>query len=294
VQILGAGAIGSIFGYFLLMAGCDVVFVARGKRYRELKNGLKISGMVDYFEKVEVSDVPVKSWLTIVAVKSYDTEKAVRGIGNLTDVVMSIQNGIGNEDIIAKEAEKVIGATTSYAANLRDGVVFYAGEGETWIGNWKGCGEEVFEVAEILAKGGMNVRITENIAEMKWIKAAINAVINPLTAIAGVKNGELLRREFWNVAKFVCMECELLLRNMGIFINLEQKVKTIAKKTANNKSSMLQDLERGKKTEIDAITGKILEEAKKARIETKANEIMYWMVKALETSASKKSKRLKD
>ncbi len=282
VQILGAGAIGSVFGYFLLKSGCDVVFVARGRRYEELRRGLKIEGLVDFFEEVEVSDRPVKSWLTIVAVKSYDTAEAVRGIGKLTDIAMSIQNGIGNEDIIAKEVDRVMGATTNYAANLRDGTVVYAGEGETWIGNWKNCEREVEEVAEIFRRGGMNVRVTERIREMKWRKAAINAVINPLTAITGVRNGEILRNELWNAAELVCDECELVLKNMGIDVNLRQEVKTVVKKTANNRSSMLQDIERGKRTEIDAITGKILDEARKAGIEARVNEALYWIVRALE------------
>ncbi len=280
VQVVGAGAIGSLFGYFLINAGVDVVFVARGDRLEQLKSGLKISGIAEFFEEVEVYKEPVKSWLSLVCVKSYDTVQVAKKLKGLTDVAMTVQNGIGNEDVIAENVPKVIGGITSYAAYVRGDTVVYAGEGETLIGNWKDCSDEVKEVEKMLRKGGMNVRVVENVRELKWKKAAINAVINPLTAILKVKNGELLG--VWNSAKIVCEECKLVLEKLGIEMDVEGEVRKIVHSTAENKSSMLQDVEKGKRTEIDAITGKIVEVGKKLGVDVKVNELLYWLVKFME------------
>ncbi len=280
VQIVGSGAIGSLFGYFLLKSGVDIVFIARGSRYKQLKQGLKIAGIENFFEKVEVYDKPVRSWLTLVCVKSYDTNYVAESIRGKTDIAMSIQNGIGNEDVLSLHVPKVIGGVTSYAANVSGDVVIYAGEGKTWLGNWKNCENEVYDVAEMLSRGGMNVEITDKIAEMKWKKVAINAVINPLTAIMKIRNGEVLK--LWNTVKLVCMECKAVLEKMGISMDVEKEVMNVVKSTAENKSSMLQDVEKGKKTEIDAITGKILEVGKKYGLDVRVNESLYWIVKYLE------------
>ncbi len=280
VQIVGAGAIGSLFGYMFAKAGCDVLLVARGRRLEELKKGVVVDGLVKDKVDVDVSDKPEKAWLTIFAVKSYDTESAARSVRE-TELALSVQNGIGNEDIISKYAERVLGGVTSYAANLKDGVVVYAGKGVTWIGNWKGCREdEVKDVVNFMEKA-IDVRVAEDIVEMKWRKAAINAVINPLTAITRKKNGAILK-ELWGSAKILCRECKLVLRSMGYDVNVEEEVRKVAKLTAENRSSMLQDVERGKRTEIDAITGKFVEEGKKRGIDVRANELVYNLVKAME------------
>ncbi len=284
-QILGSGAIGSLFGYFLLKAGVDVAFIARGKRYQELRKGLKIRGLEEFYSKVEVFNTPVKSWLTVVCVKSYDTESAVKELKGKTTIALSVQNGIGNEEVIARYVKNVAGGTTSYAANIREDTVIYAGEGETWIGSWpEGLSLEVKEVAKKFRKGGMNVQTTDRIFEMKWKKAAINAVINPITALTGIRNGEVMR--LWNLAKIVCNECKLVLKSMGIEMDVENEVRRVVEKTADNVSSMLQDVRRGKKTEIDAITGKVVEVGKKAGIDVRANETLYWLVKGVEREHS--------
>ena len=285
VQIVGAGAIGSLFGYLLAKAGCDVLLVARGKRLEELKRGLIIDGLVKDRIDVEFSSRPERAWLTIFAVKSYDTEEAARTVED-TELALSVQNGIGNEDVISKYVDRVLGGVTSYAANIRDGVVFYAGRGVTWIGNWKGCSrEDVEEVARVLGKA-MDVRVAENIVEMKWRKAAINAVINPLTAITGMRNGAITK-ELWGAAKPICRECERVLESMGYRVNVEEEVRRVAELTAENRSSMLQDVERGKKTEIDAITGKFVEEGRKRGIDVRANELVYHLVRAIEGKVQK-------
>ncbi len=279
IQIVGAGAIGSLFGYLLHKAGLDVLLVARGKRLEDLKSGLRIDGLARDFVKVDVSDKPEEARITIFAVKSYDTENAVKNVK--TRIALSIQNGIGNEDIISRYIDKVIGGVTSYAANIREGTVFYAGKGVTVIGNWKGCREEeVEEVAELLGKG-MEIEVVDDVREAKWRKAAINAVINPLTAITGKRNGAILE-ELWKPAEILCEECECVLRDMKYDIDVRREVRKVAEMTANNRSSMLQDIERGKRTEIDFINGKFIEEGRKRGVDVKANELIYYLIKSIE------------
>ncbi|WP_048086236.1 ketopantoate reductase family protein [Archaeoglobus veneficus] len=284
VQIFGAGAIGCLFGYFIQKAGFDVVFVARGKQLEALQKELRITGLIDDSISIDARRYACKADVTFVTVKSYDTQTAAEQLAGKTEVVCTVQNGIGNEDILTEKVDNVVGGVTSYAANLVDyGVVCYAGEGITYLGDWKGEGASV--VAEILKKAGMNVEVVEDIERKKWEKAVINATINPLTALLRVENGKIVEIEdVWNVAESIAKECEEVMKAMGYKLNAVELVREVATKTARNRSSMLQDIERGRRTEIEAITGEIVRKAKELGVETPVNELMLRLVRGLECS----------
>ncbi len=283
---MGAGALGCLYGYLIHKAGYEVVFVARGKQFEALKRGLKVTGLVEDFVRVNAVDKPCDADITFVTVKSYDTEVVAKSLRCVDcGIVVSLQNGIGNEEILSKYLGRVLGGVTTYASNLIDyGWIEFAGVGETFIGSMDGkIGEDVLKVVEVLKECGINAEAVEDIVKRKWIKTVINSVINPITAILRVRNGTIMEiEELWELALAVLREGEEVLRAMGIDVELEGVLRDVVTKTAKNKSSMLQDMERGKRTEIEFINGAIVRKAEELGIDTPYNRALLLLVKSLE------------
>jgi 2-dehydropantoate 2-reductase len=283
---MGAGALGCLYGYFIHKAGYDVVFVARGKQFEALKRGLKVTGLVEDFVRVNAVDMPCDADVTFVTVKSYDTKDVAKSLRNVDcGIVVSLQNGIGNEETLSKYLKRVLGGVTTYASNLIDyGWIEFAGMGTTFVGRMDGkVDEDVLKVVEVLRSSGIKAEAVDDIAKRKWIKTAINSVINPITAILKIRNGAIAEiEELWNLALAVLKEGEEVLKSMGIDVELESVLRDVVTKTANNKSSMLQDIERRKRTEIDYINGAIVRKAEELGLEVPYNRSLLLLVKSLE------------
>ncbi len=287
VQIMGAGAIGSLFGALIQLAGFSVHYVARGKQLEALKkNGLTLSGLIETQLEVDVSNKPENADLTIVAVKAYDTEEAAKALSEVdAGAVFTIQNGVGNVEILSKYFERVVGGVTTYGANLAaPGVVNFAGKGVVYAGNDGFVSDDAKFVVSILEKAGFNCELVDDISFRVWSKAIVNAAINPLTAICRVRNGKIVEvEELWKVAKSIVEEGMKVLKEMGLpetdFLGM---VKEVASKTSQNRSSMLQDIENGKKTEIDFINGMIVRKANEYGLKAPINEMIVNLVKGVE------------
>ncbi len=284
VQIMGAGALGCLFGYFLVKGGYDVVFVARGEQYRALKDeGLRVTGILDDEIEVNVVDKPENSDVVFLTVKAYDTANACRMLKEVRfDGICSLQNGVGNEEILSKFFDNVVGGVTTYGANIVEpGKIAYAGKGRTLIGNYKGDRAELFY--KILLKSGVNVEIVDDINEKIWEKAAVNAVINPITAICRVKNGKIVQvDQIWDIAEKTALECMKILKKMGYEIDVVKLVRDVATKTSENRSSMLQDIEKGKRTEIEYINGAFVRKGEEMGIQPIYNRILLNLVRGIE------------
>jgi len=101
IQIFGAGALGSLFSYLIQKAGYNVVCVARGKQLEALRNKLIVKGLVEDEIEVETRERPIDADITFVTVKAYDTEKAAKSLSKVKcGIVCSLQNGVGNEEIL--------------------------------------------------------------------------------------------------------------------------------------------------------------------------------------------------
>jgi|Deesub1362B_J571_1020462.scaffolds.fasta_scaffold00539_3 2-dehydropantoate 2-reductase len=287
VQIMGAGAIGSLFGALIQLSGFKVHYVARGKQLDALKkNGLTLTGLIEGYLRVDASNKPKEADLTIVAVKAYDTENAARMLSQVDcGITFTIQNGIGNVETLSKYLEKVVGGVTTYGANLvAPGVINYAGKGIVYAGNDGYISEEARFVKRVLEKSGFSCELVDDISFRIWSKAIVNAAINPLTAICRVRNGKIVEvEELWSIAKEVVKEGVEVLKKIGLpeadFVEL---VRDVATKTSENRSSMLQDIENKKRTEIDFINGEIVRRAEKLGLEAPINKILVNLVKGVE------------
>ncbi|RJS71325.1 MAG: 2-dehydropantoate 2-reductase [Candidatus Syntrophoarchaeum sp. WYZ-LMO15] len=293
IVVMGAGAIGSLFGGLLALRGEDVLLVGRRSHVDAINSrGLKISGMTDAIVHLRASTHPEEGDLILFTVKSYDTEKAASSlIINDDTIVLSLQNGLGNEEKIAEVVgrEHVIGGVTSYGALfLEPGHVSHTGIGETVIGELDGSiTDRVSRLSDLLNKAGIMTSVTDSIKRKIWEKLVVNAGINAITAITGVKNGKLLEiPQLRELMRYASLEAVEVGRKQGIDLgyDLIDRVEEVARRTAENRSSMLQDISRGKKTEIDAINGMIVRLGEEVGVDTPVNRILTLLVRGIEKS----------
>ncbi|MCK4364757.1 MAG: 2-dehydropantoate 2-reductase [Thermoplasmatales archaeon] len=296
ITIMGAGAIGSLFGA-KLSKNNNVILIGRKSHVDVInKSGLKIQGKTNLNVAIEASESAKNSFvapdLLILAVKSYDTEAAMKSIAPMigdNTYVMSLQNGLDNIEKIEKFVDRkkiMVCITTHGAVFSRPGVVKHTGKGHTILGelNGKKTGR-IKNIARIFNEVGADTKISSDIIREIWVKAIINSSINPLTTIFQCKNGYLLENPVLdNIVEKVCMESTTIANKEGIhlsFQNMLKKTKEVTQNTADNYSSMLQSFRKGKKTEINSINGKIVDIGRIYAIDTLMNEILVYLVKTM-------------
>jgi len=241
-----------------------------------------------------------------IATKAYDSERAMiqyKGVIDASSWLVILQNGVGNEEVVKRNCDenKVIRIVTSHGALMeKSGQVRHTGLGFTKIGftflkpqiNNKEVYDQAYEklclLKSLLDAGGIKTEIVDDIIKCSWEKAFVNIGINAIGALSRLNNGELLENE--NLKKYMGIavkealdvaklkEIEISERD---YIDL---MYSVAEKTYNNKNSMLQDILKGKPTEIDFLNGKIVELAKELNMKVPINEILTFLVKGLEGS----------
>jgi 2-dehydropantoate 2-reductase len=299
IAIVGAGAMGSMYGGYLSNGGNEVYLIDIWAEHvnKINKDGLIIQKgdqeILAYPKAVtKAEDVGIVD-LAVIFVKSIHTGSAVESnmalFGDDT-MVLSLQNGYGNIEKIEKYAkpENVIAGTSGHGATMiGPGCIKHAGSGVSHIGLAKGKRDKrIEEVASIFEKSGFEMEINENVMELIWAKIFINVGINALTAILKIKNGQLLDYEESKVMmKDAVTEAVNVAKAAGMEFDADEtieKVYVLAEKTGENKSSMFQDVSRGRKTEIDTINGAIVSEGIKYGIETPINSMLTNMIKVIE------------
>ncbi len=211
--------------------------------------------------------------LAIIFVKAYDTGAAVQRVRSALDdnaSILTLQNGLGNYERIARSvpAEQVLaGATSSGATLLGVGKVREAGRGTIRLGSPFGRHQRVRQAAKTLSGAGLECEVSESVDEILWEKAVINAAINPLTALEDVRNGELLERDDLREGlRAIAEEAAGVAAAIGIELpeDMVAVVEGVCRQTAENRSSMLQDVSAGRRTEIEHICGEIARRAEEA------------------------------
>ena len=297
ILVFGAGALGSVVGA-LLSNHHEVHLVVRpGHAQAIKKKGLRIAGVVnDVFSletHLDLDDVP-KPEMIFVTVKAYDTKAALDALTEMAGyarTVVSLQNGLTNLGLFRSTLpdKAVMGATSMGATLMGPGDVLYAGRGDTTFGQLTGKMEMASEVAELFNEADLNARTEANIETELWMKGIINASINPLTAILGCRNGNLLKNGgVLDISHLACREAVAVAEGIGVPLppgDPFMKVKDVMRATAQNRSSMLQDLEHCKRTEIDEINGEIVQRAGPIGVPVPVNRALWRMVRGLERRA---------
>jgi len=300
--VFGAGGVGGFYGGMLARCGKEVVFIARGEHLRAMKEkGLTVRSfkhgefIVREGDRVVFTDNPEeagKADAILVCVKSYDTEKVaplIKPMLKESSVVISVQNGIENEEILSKYVgrEKVLGATAFIGAYVSEpGVVIHEAAGLLEIGELSGRpSERVRRIAEEMRECGIEVRESRDINYTLWKKLVWNVAFNPYSVITGATVGEMLSlQETYQILKSLMEECYRVAEAYGV--KLKPKVMENYLRSSpdlmNYKTSMLLDFEKGKPIELEGITGALIKKAEEKGIPVPYNRCVYGTVKLLD------------
>ncbi|MEZ9838554.1 2-dehydropantoate 2-reductase [Vibrio sp. 10N.261.52.C11] len=290
ITIVGPGAIGSLWTIKLLKAGHNVSLWSRSSDHSiELsldgQPSLPISN--NNIERLAASD------LVIFTVKAWQVEEATTPLLQYLDsdtILMFMHNGMGAVDNIATQinAHPIVLATTTQAAFKPDrNSVSHTGIGQTQLGAFNQTGQQCTFLVDVLDDALPAVSWNPQIETALWAKLAINCAINPLTGLEQIKNGELADQRFESILSSIVEELTQVMQAEEIacsFDGLEASVKQVIQATAQNNSSMKQDMFYQRKTEIDFITGHLIKTALKHQIEVPVNQKLFNQVKEQENS----------
>lgn len=296
VAVFGAGAIGSFVGG-LLSRKNEVTLIARPPHVDAIRqNGLVVVGLMDEVFRPQAScclgSLSVQD-MVLVTVKAYDTKQAahlIRPLVGERTLVISLQNGLNNRDILRQMyGNQAIAALTSIGITcLSPGKIRFAGRGETILEDRKEHRAALEAVRDALELEGIPTRVVKDIVPEIWMKAIVNASINPITALTRKSNGCILKDQgLLYLSEKLCEEACKAAWAKRIDLPEEEpfeRVRQVISSTAENRSSMLQDLEQGKRTEIDEITGEIVRQGEEAGISLPYNRLVYSLVKGASSS----------
>ncbi|MCI5222268.1 MAG: 2-dehydropantoate 2-reductase [Candidatus Electrothrix sp. AR4] len=298
ITIIGSGAMGCLFGGLLTEHGQDVQLLdVKEEQVRVLnKNGLTVfhDGVKRLIRVRAVTD-PAEigdTDLALIFVKHAQTRTAAQVADRLlgsTGSVLTLQNGMGNAEIIADTVgeERVLCGTTAQGAMLLGlGKVQHSGTGATVVGMWKQERQPIAaQVADIFSASGIVSKAVGDIEPILWNKLFVNVGINALTALTSIRNGQLLdlkptRELMKDVVQEAVTVAEVL--SVPVTVDVLEHVENVARATASNRSSMGQDVDAQRLTEIDAINGYIVRKARELGIEVPVNQTLVRLVKTLQ------------
>ena len=296
ILVFGAGAIGSLFGG-LLSRENDVTVVARKAHVDAInRRGLRIRGLTNLLvHPTGTADVPTGDFDAIfVTTKAYDAANALDALRKFwrRSTFVTLQNGPGNADVLAGKVDRVVAGTTTHGVTFdAPGEIVHAGIGDTVVGPWKGVARaDVQHLADALTAAGIETTVADDVRRELWAKAVVNAAINPLTAVLRVPNGALAANaDLRALVDRLAREGATAAAAAGVAVDPEDiaaKAVEVASRTAKNRSSMLQDVERGHRTEVDAITGELIRVAASEGRRLPYNESLYTLMKGLEWSGT--------
>ncbi|HRK34377.1 MAG TPA: 2-dehydropantoate 2-reductase [Candidatus Hydrogenedentes bacterium] len=287
IAVIGPGAMGCLFAARLAKAGNEVTLVdhRQDRATRLAASGISVEtqdGVLDTKPKV-VTSVPNNADLAIVLVKAHAT---IHLNLNSRTPVLSLQNGLGNVETLCSlvgSANLMAGVTSEAATLLDDGRVRHVAPGITRFGAWTSC--PTGPAVKALTQAGFQIEMTESPGQVIWEKVAINAGINPVTALVNAPNGTILEvQELRQLMRDLVVEAVKVAATEGY--RFENSVVEVAEKTcadtAANISSMLQDVRSGRTTEIDAISGEIVRRAQLSALPTPRTRVVWQLIKGME------------
>jgi 2-dehydropantoate 2-reductase len=300
ILIVGAGAIGSLIGARLSKTRASISLFSTDREHMEAvrQGGLDIEeldGTVSNYRLAaffEVDKLAPNPDLALILVKTYATRDAlslVQSICSASTVFLTLQNGIGNWERIADFTGKesvLAGSTAQGSTLLRAGLIRHGGNGPTYIGEPAGrATERVGRLVQLFREAGLATEPSDEIERLIWEKLVINVGINAITGLTGIRNGVIAEmQEATRLCRSAVEEAIIVAGSKGFLFGMEmvERVVGVARATARNRSSMGQDVDKKKRTEIDAINGAIVRFGREEGISTPVNETLTSLMKVLE------------
>lgn len=301
IVVIGAGAMGGYFGARLAAAGHDVVLYDTNTEHVEAiqQRGLFIEGpdgtQVRY-QVTATTEPPVSlrgADLILLHVKGYQTQQALMPLEpriNPESMILSMQNGLGNleamERTLPNHQRLLVGTTAHGASMIAPGKIRHAGSGPTAIGDPMTNRHprlNLTPIQDAFNEAGIVTTISDNIFAQIWQKLAANVAINPISAITGIRNGQVLNDPaLLELADAAVDELTAVAEAAGIEVapnSYHTFARQVMRDTAQNYSSMLIDLRNGRRTEIDSICGAIAAIGAELGVPTPVNRWLTALVK---------------
>ena len=289
ICVFGAGSLGSLVGG-MLATEHDVTLVGRNPHVGAIReHGLSLTGALERtVHPAAATSPPAAVDLAVVTVKSFDTATAADALATVElDGALSLQNGMGNEETLAGRLDcPVLAGTCTYGARRREpGTVECTGVGDIALGPHEGGTSPLAaRVGRAFAASGLETTVAADMPRRRWEKLAVNAGINATTALARVENGALVSGPAAGVATAAAREVAAVALEADVDLDpsaAADATAAVAETTAANTSSMHQDIAAGKRTEIDAINGYVVDAASEP---VPVNQTLADLVRAWEWS----------
>ena len=300
ICVIGCGAVGSLFAAHLAKAGEAEIWaydVWQEHTDAIRKSGLRLSGAAEFTARLnatsDANELPRCDY-GIVATKAIHTRTAIAQTAHVFDAasaVCSVQNGVGNEEIIAEHVKYVIRGTTFPAGHpIAPGHIGYDIKGDTWIGPFEPTHtpmHKVEELAGLITRSGMNTIALKDARGAQWTKLIFNASTNPTGALTQLHHGAATRFEpTAQLFNDLIAEGEAVAKKLGIELHgdARQLVHKGANAPGKHRASMLQDVLAKRQTEVDFMNGAIVQWGEKMGVATPLNKAMWELIKGLEHS----------
>lgn len=293
IIVLGAGAIGSLYGA-KLAAENDVTLIGRPEHVAAINShGLRIEGLESQVVRVRAAttlDHLGPDALIVLTTKVPDSAAALGYVAPLVrddTTILCLQNGIGSERVARAalgDRGVVLRGITQFGAIFKSpGTIQFMAQGYTLIEQH----ERSARLAGILSGAGLDCRVSPNIGADVWHKLVVNCVVNPITAILGCEVGGIANPELEPLKRLVIDECIAVAAEEGVAFETDfmQEIDDFFR-PSHNIASMLQDLRRGRPTEIDYMNGAVTAIAAQHSIACPVNAALTAIIKAMEATGA--------
>ena len=310
ILIVGAGAIGGLYAAYLAKVA-DVTVLDTNRAHVDAirKKGLKLTGCTESATKLaafaSAAEMGRRHFdAAIVLVKSQATEAAFASIRPVLEgrpVLVTFQNGMGNEELLARVSDLDVAHGVSFEAARYDGPgrVHHLVHGEdSWLGPARGKVEAIAWLGELMTRSGLPTKVVADARGAIWGKFIFNSVMNPIGAIVqGVNAARYEVPEMRALIDDMAAECVRVAEALGIRLAFDpmylvKKIRSGESPLTRHAGSMVQDIEAGRETELEALTGYVVRKAKELGVTVPVTESVYRMAKGVEyASKAKRAER---
>jgi 2-dehydropantoate 2-reductase len=300
VCVVGGGVIGSLFAAHLSRVADVWVLTRRPEHARALEaEGLTVSGRSEFRGHVHGTDDPAAlppSDVAIVATKATGLNAAASALeGRLPEAtIVTVQNGLGAERIVRRHGDWPIVSGVTFMSGTRhdDTHVEYILDTETWLGPYDGTPyDRVQELAELIERGGLKARAFPDLRPAQWSKLIFNATVNAVAALTGLPHERRFaetrdREDLGHLVRALINEGKAVAAAAGIELHEDPWAMNVhaTRRGSAHYPSMLEDVEAQRPTEIDLITGALLDEAERVGVSVPLHTALYRLIKAKEAS----------
>lgn len=287
IAVIGMGAMGCLFSSLLSRFNHVCVFSRNLSLVNHVnRNGIKIieknNSISHFFPEAVMNGMSDEKFdLCILMVKSYDTYNALEENRKIIDnsfMLMSLQNGLGNDEILRqfKDENNIIIGTTQHNSSVRNHAeIYHGGDGMTVIGGYSEQNDLLNKVAENFLSCGIDTSLNNDIRYVIWKKLSLNVAVNALTAVFRIPTGRILEPNFRKIWEKLLLETVNVAESYDIHLDYNEiadDIVNLAKRQPDACTSMCKDIENNRKTEIDSINGMIVKLGKSKNIDITQNQ----------------------